>query len=135
MPLLCALFVRVELRTAGLLLGICQTQLLAFFDFDKTNPHNHNMLTALSSPLLLLPRRYQPIRLIGSGAYGLVCSALDRKTGKEVAIKKITRVSNNKQPSHGVRFCFGDVRTCAGAGVWVAREYECGCRYAGGERV
>ena len=41
MPLLCALFVRVELRTAGLLLGICQTQLLAFFDFDKTNPHNH----------------------------------------------------------------------------------------------
>eukprot|EP00037_Helgoeca_nana_P013251 m.121909 g.121909 ORF g.121909 m.121909 type:complete len:568 (-) comp21925_c0_seq2:97-1800(-) len=35
--------------------------------------------------------RYQPLKLIGSGAYGVVCSAHDRKTGKEVAIKKIQK--------------------------------------------
>lgn len=35
---------------------------------------------------------YQPIRLVGSGAYGVVCAALDRKTGRDVAIKKIQKV-------------------------------------------
>lgn len=39
-------------------------------------------------------RRYQPVKLIGSGAYGVVCEALDRKTGRKVAIKKIQKVVN-----------------------------------------
>jgi len=35
--------------------------------------------------------RYQLIRPIGHGAYGVVISALDKETGEKVAIKKITR--------------------------------------------
>jgi len=33
--------------------------------------------------------KYQPLKPIGRGAYGVVCSALDRSTGRKVAIKKI----------------------------------------------
>jgi len=32
---------------------------------------------------------YEPIENIGSGAYGVVCSATHRKSGERVAIKKI----------------------------------------------
>lgn len=35
--------------------------------------------------------RYQPLKTIGSGAYGVVCSALDRKSNNKVAIKKIAK--------------------------------------------
>jgi mitogen-activated protein kinase 7 len=35
---------------------------------------------------------YQPIEKIGIGAYGVVCSAHDKKTTQKVAIKKIPRV-------------------------------------------
>ncbi|XP_062974959.1 mitogen-activated protein kinase 13 [Elgaria multicarinata webbii] len=38
-----------------------------------------------------LPRRYTSINPIGSGAYGSVCSAIDKKTGEKVAIKKLCR--------------------------------------------
>jgi len=31
---------------------------------------------------------YQPVRILGSGAYAVVCEALDTRTGKKVAIKK-----------------------------------------------
>ena len=34
--------------------------------------------------------RYQPLKPVGTGAYGVVCSALDRQTNRKVAIKKIT---------------------------------------------
>ena len=33
--------------------------------------------------------RYEPIKTIGKGAYGVVCSAHDRASGKRVAIKKL----------------------------------------------
>jgi len=33
--------------------------------------------------------RYEPIKTIGKGAYGVVCSAHDRESGKRVAIKKL----------------------------------------------
>jgi mitogen-activated protein kinase 1/3 len=33
--------------------------------------------------------RYSPLKPLGRGAYGVVCSAQDKKTGKKVAIKKI----------------------------------------------
>ncbi|GBG25385.1 Mitogen-activated protein kinase 6 [Hondaea fermentalgiana] len=36
-------------------------------------------------------RRYELIKLIGHGAYGVVVSALDRTTGEKVAIKKVPR--------------------------------------------
>ena len=36
--------------------------------------------------------RYQNLSKIGSGAYGMVCSATDTVTNKEVAIKKVADV-------------------------------------------
>jgi mitogen-activated protein kinase 1/3 len=36
--------------------------------------------------------RYQELKPVGSGAYGLVCSATDTKTGDKVAIKKVRDV-------------------------------------------
>ncbi|XP_033008436.1 mitogen-activated protein kinase 13 [Lacerta agilis] len=38
-----------------------------------------------------LPRRYTSLSPVGSGAYGSVCSAIDKKTGEKVAIKKLCR--------------------------------------------
>ncbi|XP_010020066.1 PREDICTED: mitogen-activated protein kinase 13-like [Nestor notabilis] len=38
-----------------------------------------------------LPRRYTSLHPLGSGAYGSVCSAIDKKTGEKVAIKKLCR--------------------------------------------
>ncbi len=34
--------------------------------------------------------RYEYIKLVGHGAYGVVCSALDKRTNRKVAIKKVT---------------------------------------------
>lgn len=39
-----------------------------------------------------VPSRYSVNKIIGRGAYGLVCSAVDTETGDKVAIKKIPRV-------------------------------------------
>lgn len=39
--------------------------------------------------------RYEPLKAIGKGAYGVVCSAKDLKTGDKVAIKKITNAFEN----------------------------------------
>lgn len=41
------------------------------------------------------PRRYNLIRPIGQGAYGIVCSATDTFTNEMVAIKKISGVADN----------------------------------------
>lgn len=41
---------------------------------------------------LEIPSRYEPIKVIGSGSFGLVLSAKDKKTDEEVAIKKIVKV-------------------------------------------
>ena len=39
--------------------------------------------------------RYLPIKAIGKGAYGIVCSARDLLVGSKVAIKRITNVFEN----------------------------------------
>ncbi|KAF2349996.1 Protein kinase domain [Trinorchestia longiramus] len=39
----------------------------------------------------VLPRRYQMLSPVGSGAYGQVCSAVDTSTNTKVAIKKLSR--------------------------------------------
>ena len=36
--------------------------------------------------------RYKGLKPVGSGSYGIVCSATDSVTGSKVAIKKITNV-------------------------------------------
>jgi len=38
---------------------------------------------------------YEPIKAIGRGAYGVVCSANDHKTGEKVAIKRIAKAFEN----------------------------------------
>lgn len=38
---------------------------------------------------------YQPIKPLGKGAYGVVCSAKDSKSGHKRAIKKITQAFEN----------------------------------------
>lgn len=43
----------------------------------------------------LIDERYQPIRALGRGAYGMVMSARDQITGDKVAIKKINAVFEN----------------------------------------
>ncbi|KAI2805966.1 Mitogen-activated protein kinase 14 [Blomia tropicalis] len=37
-----------------------------------------------------IPRRYENLQMLGSGAYGLVCSAFDRSRQMNIAIKKIS---------------------------------------------
>ncbi|XP_041966916.1 mitogen-activated protein kinase 12 isoform X1 [Alosa sapidissima] len=38
-----------------------------------------------------VPERYRDLKQVGTGAYGTVCSALDRRSGSKVAIKKLHR--------------------------------------------
>ena len=42
-----------------------------------------------------IDERYAPIKAIGKGAYGVVCSAKDALSGDKVAIKKITNAFDN----------------------------------------
>lgn len=37
--------------------------------------------------------KYTPIKTVGKGAYGVVCSAKNAQTGEKVAIKKIGKVA------------------------------------------
>lgn len=39
--------------------------------------------------------KYEPIKAVGRGAYGVVCSAKNNVTGEKVAIKKITNAFEN----------------------------------------
>jgi serine/threonine protein kinase len=39
--------------------------------------------------------KYEPIKAVGKGAYGVVCSARNKETGEKVAIKKITNAFEN----------------------------------------
>lgn len=40
----------------------------------------------------VIDEKYEVIKQIGSGAYGVVASALDREKNKKVAIKKVFRL-------------------------------------------
>eukprot|EP01062_Namystynia_karyoxenos_P032958 TRINITY_DN24271_c0_g1_i2.p1 TRINITY_DN24271_c0_g1~~TRINITY_DN24271_c0_g1_i2.p1 ORF type:complete len:363 (+),score=107.00 TRINITY_DN24271_c0_g1_i2:101-1189(+) len=46
----------------------------------------------ISGKRFVVDERYKVTRMIGGGAYGAVCSAVDTQTGEQVAIKKIPRV-------------------------------------------
>ena len=39
-----------------------------------------------------MPKRYQPIEMIGTGSYGAVIDATDTQNNKKVAIKKISNI-------------------------------------------
>lgn len=36
-----------------------------------------------------MDKKYQYIKMMGGGAYGVVCAALNKETGTKVAIKKV----------------------------------------------
>lgn len=68
---------------------------------QQINTH-HNAVTGetyntffLHGTQFNLPPRYAPIRVIGQGAFGCVCSAKDNLTGESVAVKKITNCFTN----------------------------------------
>lgn len=44
----------------------------------------------LGNSIWEVPKRYESLQILGSGAYGLVCSAFDVVRNREVAIKKIS---------------------------------------------
>jgi len=44
----------------------------------------------------LLANRFLPAKLVGKGAYGVVCSAIDKETSQPIAIKKIKIVYDQK---------------------------------------
>lgn len=50
---------------------------------------------SLENHSFLLPSYYVPKRILGGGAYATVCEAVDKRTGKSVAIKKNASVFNH----------------------------------------
>eukprot|EP00958_Prasinococcus_capsulatus_P010319 scaffold1006_cov408-Prasinococcus_capsulatus_cf.AAC.12 len=63
---------------------------------EKKGPlRNGKQLYKLWRTPFEIDARYEPIRVIGKGAYGVVCSALDKETNAKVAIKKITGAFEN----------------------------------------
>ncbi|KAI3450992.1 hypothetical protein Pfo_007657 [Paulownia fortunei] len=51
---------------------------------------------AMWRTLFEVDRKYVPIKPIGRGSYGVVCSSINRETNERVAIKKITDVFGNR---------------------------------------
>eukprot|EP01084_Bolivina_argentea_P276454 471713_1 len=45
---------------------------------------------------------YKPIKLIGSGSYGVVCSAIDKRNNKRVAIKKCQNIFNDSNDTKDI---------------------------------
>jgi mitogen-activated protein kinase 6 len=57
-------------------------------DYTQHNVYGH---------LIEVPNKYcPPIQPIGRGAYGIVCSAMNKEIGEEVAIKKIATAFANR---------------------------------------
>lgn len=45
----------------------------------------------------IVDAKYQPLRAVGAGAYGVVCAALDKGTNEQVAIKKISKAFDDQE--------------------------------------
>lgn len=58
------------------------------------NPGKHYYVMLQS--LFEIDTKYEPIKPIGRGAYGIVCSSVNRETNDKVAIKKINNVFENR---------------------------------------
>lgn len=57
-------------------MSVCNTLTLPAFQFKRDTP-------------ICAGTQYQVLDVVGEGAYGIVCSATHRPTGRKVAIKKI----------------------------------------------
>ncbi|CAG9461299.1 unnamed protein product [Pedinophyceae sp. YPF-701] len=62
---------------------------------QSTFPMEQTIKFMVCGSLFECPAYYQPLKPIGKGAYGVVCSAKNVITGKDVAIKKIGRAFEN----------------------------------------
>lgn len=60
---------------------------------EQCDPGKHKF--SVNKTVFEIDTRYEPIRAIGKGAYGVVCSAKDTISGRKVAIKKITNAFDN----------------------------------------
>ena len=60
--------------------------------------------------LFEIDMKYVPIKPIGKGAYGVVCSAKDSETGEKVAIKKVRHAVQTRW-SHDIYPCTPDLRS------------------------
>eukprot|EP00826_Nyctotherus_ovalis_P055259 TRINITY_DN7324_c0_g1_i23.p1 TRINITY_DN7324_c0_g1~~TRINITY_DN7324_c0_g1_i23.p1 ORF type:complete len:358 (-),score=99.27 TRINITY_DN7324_c0_g1_i23:301-1347(-) len=56
-------------------------------DPKELNNVKHSFVAAGTT--FTVPKRYEYIKVIGQGAYGVVCSAMDKLKGRKVAIKKV----------------------------------------------
>ena len=64
--------------------------------FDKLSLHSPNTRTfQVGGTTYSLPARYELIKIIGHGAYGVVISCSDVLTGESVAVKKIAKAFEN----------------------------------------
>ncbi|KAG6473541.1 hypothetical protein ZIOFF_067458 [Zingiber officinale] len=50
----------------------------------------------ISNTLFEIDAKYAPMKLLGEGAYGVVCSSINRETSENVAIKKIRNVFEDR---------------------------------------
>jgi len=63
-------------------------------DEDEDDPYELTKFVVCGN-LFEVKKKYVPIKPIGKGAYGIVCSAKDEKLNTKVAIKKITNAFEN----------------------------------------
>jgi mitogen-activated protein kinase 1/3 len=56
-------------------------------DAKELNSVKHSFVAAGTT--FTVPKRYEYIKVIGQGAYGVVCSAMDKLKNRKVAIKKV----------------------------------------------
>uniref|UniRef100_A0AAQ5YQY5 mitogen-activated protein kinase n=1 Tax=Amphiprion ocellaris TaxID=80972 RepID=A0AAQ5YQY5_AMPOC len=56
----------------------------------------HRPTSEVNRTVWEVPERYRDLKQVGTGAYGTVCSAWDRRTGTQVAIKKLHRPFQSK---------------------------------------
>jgi serine/threonine protein kinase len=66
----------------NLLRGKCGSMSVCILLFDLINADSMGNVSYLGT-------QYQVLDVVGEGAYGIVCSATHRPTGRKVAIKKI----------------------------------------------
>ena len=64
-------------------------------DSAQNSPGGGFMRHEVGDTVFMLPRRYTPTKVCGSGAQGMVIAAKDRVTGETVAIKKLSRPFQN----------------------------------------
>lgn len=85
---------RVEQRLSakGLLEPCARRDKMMLTKVEGPNEFGNKVFTFGGQYAIEVPSHYQVLDIIGRGAYGIVCSALNTETGEPVAIKKVSRL-------------------------------------------